>query len=216
VSAFARFRAALVLWLLVRFLLALDRLMSSAQIDGPAKLGAAGKGGGVSAIRVRYGASTMLDFKQRVVKVESFQGAGAMGSSDFSATVSAWVEKTKRRMEDVVHTSSRLLAEAVVEGTPDDGGALAQSFRVSGSAIPVLRAGASPDPASAGSFGFDAAPVNQAIFGVPLGGMIYMGFTAPHAAAVEFGTEGKAGAGMVRLAAQQWSDIVEQAVRETA
>ncbi len=50
-----------------------------------------------------------------------------MASSNFSAAVSAWVEKTKRRMEDVVHTSSRLLAEAVVEGTPDDGGALAQS-----------------------------------------------------------------------------------------
>jgi hypothetical protein len=139
-----------------------------------------------------------------------------MASSNFSAAVSAWVEKTKRRMEDVVHTSSRLLAEAVVEGTPDDGGALAQSFRVSGSAISVLRAGASPDTASAGSYGFDAGSVNLAILGVPLGGKIYMGFTAPYAAAIEFGTEGKSGAGMVRLAAQRWSDIVEQAVRETA
>ena len=139
-----------------------------------------------------------------------------MGSSDFSATVSAWVEKTKQRMEDVVHTSSRLLAEAVVEGTPDDSGALVHSFRASGSVISVMQAGASPDPASAGGYGFDAGAVNLAILGVPFGGMIYMGFTAPYAAAAEFGTSGKAGAGMVRLAAQRWSDIVEQAVRETA
>ncbi|MBB5573305.1 MULTISPECIES: hypothetical protein [Rhizobium] len=139
-----------------------------------------------------------------------------MASSNFSDAVSAWVEKTKRRMEDVVHTSATRLAEAVIEGTPDDSGALVHSFQASASEIPVLRSGQSSDTAPAGSYGFDAGPVNLAILGVPLGGRIYMGFTAPYAAAVEYGVDGKAGAGMVRLAAQRWSDTVEQAVRETA
>lgn len=135
-----------------------------------------------------------------------------MASSDFSATIAAWAEKTKQRMEDVVETSVRLLAEAVVERTPDTGGALVNSFQVSGSAMPVMHAGVSAADAPDGS---NAEPVNLAALSVPLGGKIYMGFTAPYAAEIEYGRDGKAGAGMVRLAAQEWQDIVERAVRET-
>lgn len=129
-----------------------------------------------------------------------------MASSDFSASVAAWAEKTKRRMEDVVQTSTRLLAETVIEQTPNASGALVNSFQVSGSAMPVMQAGGS---------GEDAEAVNPATLSVPLGGMIYMGFTEPYAAEVEYGRDGRAGHGMVRRAAQEWRDIVEQAVRET-
>ena len=135
-----------------------------------------------------------------------------MASSDFSASIAAWAEKTKRRMEDVVQTSTRLLAETVIERTPDASGALVNSFQVSGSAMPVVNAGASSGDASSDS---DAEAVNAAGLGVPLGGMIYMGFTAPYAAEVEYGRDGEAGHGMVRRAAQEWRDIVGQAVRET-
>jgi hypothetical protein len=128
-----------------------------------------------------------------------------MASSDFSASIAAWAEKTKRRMEDVIQTSTRLLAETVIERTPDASGVLVNSLQVSGSAMPVMRAGAS---------GEDAEAVNLATLSVPLGGMIYMGFTAPYAAEVEYGRDGRAGHGMVRRAAQEWRDIVERAVRE--
>jgi len=135
-----------------------------------------------------------------------------MASSDFSATIAAWAEKTKQRMEDVVQTSVQLLSEAVVERTPDASGTLVNSFQVSGSAMPVMHAGASAADAPDGS---NAGAVNLAALGVPLGGKIYVGFTAPYAAEVEYGRDGKAGAGMVRLAAQEWQDIVGRAVRET-
>ncbi|MDL2397458.1 HK97 gp10 family phage protein [Rhizobium mayense] len=135
-----------------------------------------------------------------------------MASSDFSATIAAWAEKTKQRMEDVVQTSIQLLAEAVVERTPDTGGTPVNSFQVSGSAMPVMHAGAADADAPDGS---KPEAVNLAVLSVPLGGKIYMGFTAPYAAEIEYGRDGQAGAGMVRLAAQEWQDIVGRAVRET-
>lgn len=131
-----------------------------------------------------------------------------MASSPFASSVADWASRTKQKLEDVVHASSQLVAEAIIEGTPDRNGALARSFQVSGSSMPVMRAGVSTGNGS------HAGSVNPAILGVPLGGTIYMGFTAPYAAEVEYGANGRNGHAMVRLAAQRWSEIVEQAVRE--
>lgn len=129
-----------------------------------------------------------------------------MASSDFSSAIAVWVVRTKKRMEGVASLSTRRLVETVIERTPDASGALVNSFQVSGSAMPVMQAGGS---------GEDAEAVNPATLSVPLGGMIYMGFTEPYAAEVEYGRNGRAGHGMVRRAAQEWRNIVEQAVRET-
>ncbi|MDE1996777.1 MAG: HK97 gp10 family phage protein [Rhizobiaceae bacterium] len=132
-----------------------------------------------------------------------------MSSSSFSSSVADWVRRTKQTMEDVVHLSSERLAEAVVAGTPEPNGALAASFQASGSSMPVMRAAVSTGD------GFDAGAFSQAILGIPFGGSIYMGFTAPYAAKVEYGVNSRNGYGMVRLAAQRWPDIVEQAATET-
>lgn len=125
-----------------------------------------------------------------------------MASSSFSNDIAAWAERTKRRMEEVVNLSAQRLAEAIVEATPVASGELANSFQVSAS------------PRQGGDA--DGQPVHLAGLGVPLGGMIHMGFTAPHAAAVEYGNDGQAGQGMVRLAAQAWPDIVASTARDTA
>lgn len=129
-----------------------------------------------------------------------------MASPDFSTAVAGWAERTKRRMQDVVNLSAQRLADAIVEATPASSGELAKSFQVSASPLQATDA-----EQSAGG-----QAVNLAGLGVPLGGMIYMGFTAPHAAEVEYGRDGQAGQGMVRLAAQAWPEIVERAARDTA
>lgn len=126
-----------------------------------------------------------------------------MASPNFSAEIAAWAERAKKRMEEVVNLSAQRLAEVIVEATPASG-ELANSFQVSTSPLQSGDAGRS-----------DGQPVNLAGLGVPLGGMIYMGFTAPEAAEVEYGKDGRVGQGMVRLAAQQWPDIVERAARDT-
>ncbi|MFT4184437.1 MAG: HK97 gp10 family phage protein [Rhizobium sp.] len=127
-----------------------------------------------------------------------------MASSNFSADIAAWAERTRKRMEEVVNLSTQRLAEAIVEATPASSGELVNSFQVSASPLQGGDAGRS-----------DGQSVDLAGLSVPLGGMIYMGFNAPHAAEVEYGRDGQAGQGMVRLAAQQWPDIVERAARDT-
>lgn len=129
-----------------------------------------------------------------------------MASSNFSNDIAAWSERTKKRMQDVVNLSAQRLAEAIVEATPVASGELVNSFRVS----------APPRQSGDAEGKDDGQPVNLAGLGVPLGGMIHMGFTAPHAATVEYGRDGQAGQGMVRLAAKQWPDIVERAARDLA
>ncbi|SCB52454.1 HK97 gp10 family phage protein [Rhizobium lusitanum] len=129
-----------------------------------------------------------------------------MASSNFSADIATWAERTKRRMEEVANLSAQRLAGAIVEATPVASGELVNSFRVS---VP-------PRQSRDAEGSNEGQPVDLAGLGVPLGGMIHMGFTAPHAAAVEYGKDGQAGQGMVRLAARQWPDIVERAARDSA
>jgi hypothetical protein len=64
VSAVARFRAVLALWLLVRLIQRLERLASSPEIERMVAERVADSSG-TSAIRARYGALTFLNFKRR-------------------------------------------------------------------------------------------------------------------------------------------------------
>jgi hypothetical protein len=63
VSAVARFKAVLALWLLVRLIQRLERLVSSPEIERMVKERVADRGT-ASAIRARYGALTFLNFKR--------------------------------------------------------------------------------------------------------------------------------------------------------
>ncbi|QND47664.1 hypothetical protein HB780_18480 [Rhizobium lusitanum] len=63
-SAVARFRAVLALWLLVRLIRRLERLLSSPEIERMVTERLADRGA-ASAIRARYGALTFLNFKKR-------------------------------------------------------------------------------------------------------------------------------------------------------
>jgi hypothetical protein len=106
-------------------------------------------------------------------------------------------------MDAVFEASVRMLAEEIIERTPVADGDLPAPFRASASPIAMVRAGT-------GSF-----DERDMIDGITAGGTVHLGFAAPYAAAVEFGTGGADGHGMLRLAAQNWADIVEQAIRET-
>ncbi|MGV1789179.1 HK97 gp10 family phage protein [Rhizobium sp. A37_96] len=129
-----------------------------------------------------------------------------MASSSFSTDIAAWAERTKKRMEEVVNLSTQRLAEAMVEATPAVSGELVNSFQIS----------ASPLQSGDAEGADEGQPVDLAGLGVPRGGLIHMGFTAPHAATVEYGNDGQSGQGMVRLAAQAWPDIVASAARDSA
>lgn len=135
-----------------------------------------------------------------------------MASLNFAAQVDAWTKETKQRMEAVFHKAAEMVGEAVVDGTPVDTGFLRHSFTASAQSMPVLRAGFKP--AEGGAYAYDAGPVNLTIMGVPIGGTVFMGFTAEYAGHVEYGANGRAGRAMVRLAAQRWPQIVTAAVAQ--
>lgn len=138
-----------------------------------------------------------------------------MADLDFSAAVADWVKQSKEAVEAVFHRSADLVGEAVMQGTPIDTGFLVHSFQASASEMPSIKKGSKPNVnAGPGSYTFDKGPINLVIQGVPLGNPIYLGFTAEYAPYVEYGANGRAGRGMVRLAAQRWQGIVNQAVGE--
>lgn len=131
---------------------------------------------------------------------------------NFSASVSKWCRDVPQRAEAVFHKAAEKLGEAVTDRTPIDTGYLVASFQASGSQMPVIRAGARPVEGQ--SYAYDSGPVNLAILSVPIGGTIYMGFSAEYAGYVEYGANGRAPRGMVRMAAQRWQEFVNQAVKE--
>lgn len=138
-----------------------------------------------------------------------------MTDLSFAAQVDAWTKETRRRMLAVFHKSAEKVSERVVRKTPVDTGFLRASWAGSLNGIPTIRPGHRPSKdAKQGSYAYDSGPINLVIRSVPLGGTIYMGFAAEYAPHVEYGARGRAGRGMVRLAAQQWPRIVDEAIAE--
>lgn len=130
----------------------------------------------------------------------------------FSAQIDNWVKATKERTEAVFHKAAEKVGEAVQDGTPIVTGTLVHSFQASGSTMPTIRAGYRASPGA--SYGRDIGPISLVIRGIPLGGTVYMGFTAEYAPFVEYGTSKMGPRRMVGMAAQRWPQIVQEAVRE--
>jgi len=133
-------------------------------------------------------------------------------ASSFSAQVDAWTQQSKERLEAVFHKAAEKVAEEVVARSPIRTGFLRHSFTASGSQMPIMRANARPQDGQ--SYAFDSGPVNLVILGVPLGRTVFLGFAAGYAGFVEFGARGRPPVGMVRLTAQRWPQIVNEAVSE--
>lgn len=130
-------------------------------------------------------------------------------SKSFTAQVDEWVLATRQRMIAVFRTSAQYVIEDVRNRTPVDTGFLRASWTVSLDGPLPMRA-ANPG----------RGQVNQAqsyslqIAGADLGSTIYASFVANYAGHVEYGARGRAGVGMVRLAAQAWPQHVAKAVAE--
>jgi hypothetical protein len=128
-----------------------------------------------------------------------------MAQQSFSATIDAWVAQTEGRLLAVFQTSTQFVIEDVIARTPVDTGFLRASLVVSANGpVPMSRT-----PDAGGSL--ETQSYDLAIAGAGLGSAIYATFGAVYAAHVEYGAQGRAGRGMVRLAAQAWPQHVERA-----
>lgn len=127
----------------------------------------------------------------------------------FAASVDAWVQKTRARMEAVVKTAAENVVEEVISRTPVDTGFLRASLTASlDGPLPMRDA---PPP---GDQSFPApTAIALVIEGADLGQTIWVSFTANYAGHVEYGTKFQNPAAMVRLSAQNWPFHVASAVR---
>lgn len=155
----------------------------------------------------------------------------AVTNLSFSASVDAWVKETKARM-DAVHKESakRVLVEvrtpkAKGGNMPVDTGFLRNSMEVSTSGPASIRDDAKPEAGAVYDQLGDAlpGPVNLVIATAKPGQTIWATFTAAYAARQEYGFTGEdslgrtysqGGSGFVRLAAQNWNQIVDSVVAE--
>ncbi|GHC79395.1 HK97 gp10 family phage protein [Limoniibacter endophyticus] len=129
-----------------------------------------------------------------------------MVQQNFSATIDDWVAKTQTRMIAVFKTAAQYVVEDVRERTPIDTGYLRNSLTLSLDG-PLPMRGSEGD-------GYQAPPYAAVIAGADLGDTIYASFVANYAAAVEYGAQGRQGAGMVRLSVQNWQSHVNRATAE--
>jgi len=113
-------------------------------------------------------------------------------------------------MTAVFRLSAEYVIENVVELTPVDTGFLRASLTVTTDGPLPIRPDA--NPARDGTT-YDLAPYSLVIAGAELGETIFASFVASYSAHVEYGARGRAGRGMVRLAAQRWPEHVDRAVR---
>ena len=126
--------------------------------------------------------------------------------TSFAAAVAAWANKAEARQTEILHATLRVLVDEVTRTTaegghlPIDEGNLRNSVAVSTLApitydwtVQKFR-----DPSDA---------VNNAVAGVAVGQTAYIGFRAPYMHLRERDHA------FMRLAAQRWPQIVEEAVR---
>lgn len=131
----------------------------------------------------------------------------------FAADVGAWAGKSEQRMTAVFRQAAQQVAETV-KTTRDRGGHmrvktgyLRASLMASTSQMPSINSMAKPaDDAADNSYAEDAN-VTLVIAGADIGQTIYLGFTASYARPREYED------GFVRLTAQQWPQIVEEAAK---
>ena len=133
-----------------------------------------------------------------------------MAKLNFAAAVDEWCRKTDQRLEAVFKLSTQFVIEDVLDRTPVDTGFLRASLTVTTNGMLPIRAGAVP--AKGGSY--QPQPYALALAGAELGDTIYASFVAAYAGHVEYGAQGRAGVGMVRLAAQNWQIHVNRAAKE--
>lgn len=128
-------------------------------------------------------------------------------TSSFAAQIANWAKKTERKQTDVLHQSIRLVAEEVTK-SKDEGGHMPVISGNLRNSVGVSTLGPVSIEWGTKKFRDPSDAVNNAVAGVKVGQTAYVGFRAPYAHKVEVEE------GFVRLTAQRWPAIVDQAVRD--
>ena len=132
-----------------------------------------------------------------------------MTTVNFQASVDDWTRQSLTRMTNVFKDAAGFVIDDVVDRTPVDTGFLRASITVTMDAFAPVRSDFK------GLKGVTYAPTSYTLVieGLELGDTLYASFTAAYGPFVEYGSNGRAGVGMVRLAAQNWQQHVARAIQ---
>lgn len=126
--------------------------------------------------------------------------------TSFSAQVDAWVLETEERLEAVFKTAVQETVAQFVDVWPVDTGFSRASFKMSTSGFfPLVET-------PANRAGQTIEPYELIIATSEMGDTLFGNFTANYAWYIENGSRGRAGRHLVKLAAQNWQNNVNQAV----
>lgn len=135
----------------------------------------------------------------------------------FAAQVDAWVAKTKERMVAVFLEAAQRVIEQAQTPVAAGGNMPIDTGFLRASLVTTLNA-----PAAGIRFREEDVMVHHysgtetalTIAGARIGDTIYAVWTANYASYVEYGVNGQPGRGFVRLAAQNWQQIVDEVTRD--
>jgi hypothetical protein len=134
-----------------------------------------------------------------------------MPNVSFAAQVDGWVRQTEARMNAVFRASVQEVVSDAQSRIPVDTGFARSSILASNKQMPSI------DPAKSGAPGawpYTGLEIALVLADTDVGQMIYIGWTAAYAMALEYGHSQQAPNGFVRLAAQNWPQIVARVTEE--
>jgi hypothetical protein len=136
----------------------------------------------------------------------------AVSNVDFTSKIDDWTKQTEERMTAVFRESAQRVASISSNGVPVDTGFARASVRASLSEMPQIIDGSKGEAGQ--SYPFDMGNVTLTIADAKIGDHIFIGWTAGYVIYLEYGHSKQAPAGFVRLAAEQWPQIVSEVTAE--
>lgn len=124
--------------------------------------------------------------------------------ASFSATVDKWVLESKERMVAVRNLALEYTVEGFLLPWPVDTGFSRASFTASTTGFVPLQENKGSMP--------NVADYVATIAATTLADTIYASFAANYAVFIEYGSHGREGRGLVRMALQNWQSNVNRAV----
>lgn len=138
-------------------------------------------------------------------------------AGQFEAQVGAWVAQTEERMLAVFKEAAQRVIEAMQVPVASGGNMPVDTGFLRASLLATLNAPSTQvvfRPSDLYTYAFDEGQVSLVIAAARIGDSIFAVYTANYARFQEYGSNGRAGRGFVRLAAQQWQQIVSAVVAD--
>lgn len=136
--------------------------------------------------------------------------------TEFSASIASWVAKSEKLIEAVVKESSQRVVNEMQKSRASGGRIPVDTGFLRASLVPSINVTAVTLRENAGGVvsGDPDSQVALKLAGMKLGDTFYAVYGANYAAAVNYGSQGRAPAGFVEGATSQWSTIVNSVTIE--